>query len=95
MICANDDCSNEFEKITYNQKYCSDFCCKEATTAKIRKKYLEKKERLSGKKRICSTRGCNTVLVKYNEGSVCEYCISKKRKKELSELLSMVGYVNK
>lgn len=92
MICANDGCENEFEKITYNQKYCCDECCREATNAKIKKKYLEKKARLSGKKRICSSRGCKTVLVRYNEDDVCEYCRSKYRKKDLQELWRLIGH---
>lgn len=93
MICANDGCNNEFEKTTYNQKYCSDECCREATNAKIKKKYLDKKARLSGEKRVCSTRGCKTLLVRYNEDNICEYCVAKKKKKDLQDLWRIIGHV--
>lgn len=90
MICANDGCENEFEKTTHNQKYCSDECCREATNLNLKKKNSEKKNRLSGKQRICSTRGCRTILVKYNESSVCELCEAKKKSKELKDLLGLI-----
>lgn len=93
MICANEGCENNFEKVTYNQKYCSDECCREATSAKIRQKYLEKKARLAGEKRVCSNRGCKTILVRYNEDTVCEYCRAKQRKKDLGDLWRIVGHV--
>lgn len=92
MICANEGCDREFEKVTYNQKYCSDECCREATTAKIKKKYLERKARLAGEKRVCITKGCKTVLVRYNEDAVCEYCRAKERRNELNILLEAIGY---
>lgn len=92
MICANDGCENEFEKTTHNQKYCSDECCRIATNLKIKQKNQEKKDRLSGKKRVCKTKGCTTLLSRYEEGSVCEYCNSKVRTKELNELLKIVGF---
>ena len=76
---------------TYNQKYCSDECCREETNLNIKKMNYEKKNRLSGKQRICSTRGCKTVLVKYNESSVCELCEAKKKSKELKDLLGLIG----
>lgn len=90
MICANDGCENEFERTTHNQKYCSDECCREATNQKIKQKAKEKRNRLSGKQRVCSSRGCRTILVKYNESNVCELCEAKKNTKELNELLGML-----
>ena len=95
MICDRDDCTNEFEPKTHNQKYCSDECCRVATNLKIKQKYQDKKDRLSGKKRICSTRGCGTYLTRYNESNVCEYCVSKKKRAEQNKLLGMIGYGNK
>lgn len=91
MICANDGCENEFEKTTHNQKYCSDECCRIATNQKIKDKNRERKERLSGKVRICSNRGCKTILLKYNESSTCAYCDAKEKRKELDELLRIIG----
>lgn len=90
MICANDGCENEFERTTHNQKYCSDECCREATNQKIKQKARDKKSRLSGKQRICSARGCKTILDKYNESNVCELCNAKKRTKERNDLLEML-----
>lgn len=91
MICANDGCDKEFSKTTHNQKYCSDECCREATNKKIRQKYYQEKERLSGKKRVCSTRGCKNILSRYNDGKVCNKCISKKGSNERDELLRIMN----
>ena len=92
MICSNDGCENEFEKTTHNQKYCSDECCREATNLKIKQKNQERKDRLSGKKRICKNRGCETILSRYDEDPVCEYCKSKQVTKNREDLLRIVGY---
>lgn len=91
MICESPECNKEFEKATHNQKYCSDECCRVATNLKIKQKNKEKRDRLSGKVRVCSTKGCKTVLLKYNESSVCELCEAKKRSKDLKELLGIIG----
>lgn len=87
MICANDGCTNEFSKTTHNQKYCSDECCREATNRKIREKYYAEKERLSGKKRTCKTRGCKNLLSRYNEGDICRECLAKEENKNRDNLL--------
>lgn len=87
MICANDGCTNEFNKTTHNQKYCSDECCREATNRKIREKYYAEKERLSGKKRVCKTRGCKNLLSRYNEEDTCRECLAKEENKNRDELL--------
>jgi hypothetical protein len=87
MICANNGCANEFTKTTHNQKYCSDECCREATNRKIREKYYAEKERLSGKKRVCSTRGCKNLLSRYNEDDICRECLAKRDSKERDQLL--------
>lgn len=87
MICANDGCSNSFNKTTHNQKYCSDECCRAATNRKIREKYYQEKERLSGKKRICKSRGCKNILSRYNEGEVCSQCTAKNEKDNRDKIL--------
>jgi hypothetical protein len=87
MICANEGCENKFEKTTHNQKYCSDECCREATNRKIREKYYAEKDRLSGKKRVCNTRGCTNLLSRYNESETCRECLAKKENKNRNELL--------
>jgi len=91
MICANDGCSNEFNKTTHNQKYCSDECCREATNKKIRQKYYAQKDRLSGKKRKCENRGCNNLLSRYNESDICRECVSKKENENKNELLRILN----
>lgn len=91
MICANDGCSEEFEKTTHNQKYCSDECCREATNKKIRQKYYDEKERLSGKKRVCETRGCKNILSRYNDSKICNECYAKQNSKDKNELLRIMN----
>ena len=95
MICANDGCSNSFEKTTHNQKYCSDECCREATNKKIREKYYEEKERLAGKKRTCSTKGCTNLLSRYNDGKICNSCIAKIQSSEKNEILRIMNVSSK
>lgn len=77
MICSRNGCSNEFHAKTHNQKYCSDDCCKIATSEKIKQKNLDRKARLSGKERICKTRGCSNILSRYRDGDFCETCLAK------------------
>jgi hypothetical protein len=96
MICAYEDCEGEkeFEPKTHNQKYCCDECCRIATNKKLKEQYYEKKARLAGKKRICKTAGCNVVLSRYNETSVCDRCKGKKRETARKELIEMVKRVS-
>lgn len=91
MICANDGCEIEFKKTTHNQKYCSDECCRQATNKKIRDKYYEEKERLSGKVRVCETRGCKNVLSRYNESKICNVCVAKNDSSSRNELLRIMN----
>jgi hypothetical protein len=91
MICSRDECDNYFTPTTHNNIYCSDECCKIATLDKARKANKDRRDRLSGKKRICSADGCKNSLSRYNEASVCEVCMSRERKKKRLELLSMIG----
>lgn len=90
MICANNGCEKEFEPKTHNMKYCSDVCCREATNEKIKKKYYEKKERLAGKKRVCETKGCNTILSRYNPDDICAKCDALKTEKENKLILDSI-----
>ena len=94
IICGHDGCENEFEPKTHNQKYCSDLCCREATNAKIKAKYYEKKERLAGKQRVCKNKNCNTKLSRYNSSSVCEGCVANQKESERKALLDMVRNVS-
>jgi len=90
VICFNDGCEVEFEPKTHNMKYCSDICCREATNAKIKQKYYEKKERLAGKKRVCKARGCTTILSRYNAESICSTCESKEKAEERKSILDAI-----
>jgi hypothetical protein len=94
MICAYDECKKPFEPKTHNQKYCSDDCCRTATNLKLKEQYYEKKARLAGKKRVCKSYGCNVVLSRYNETSICDRCVSAKREKERQDLLRMIQNVS-
>ena len=94
MICAYDECNNEFESKTHNQKYCSDECCRIATNQKLKEAYYEKKARLAGAKRICKTTGCTVILSRYNEGRICDKCQSAKKEKERKALVEMVKSVS-
>ena len=91
MICEYEECNNQFEPKTHNQKYCSDECCRTATNLKIKEKYYEKKARLSGKKRFCKK--CNAELSMYNESYFCSKCSADKVAQERKMLLEMIKNV--
>jgi len=89
-ICANIDCGKSFAPTRHNQKYCTKECCKIITNAKIMQQYYEKKDRKSGKKRICKK--CKvTTLSRYNEGNTCQSCMLSERAANRIELLQLVG----
>ena len=94
MICAYNECKKQFTPKTHNQKYCSDECCRTATNEKLKEAYYERKARLQGKKRMCSTKGCSTILSRYNEGKVCGKCLAKIEKDKQKELIEMVRNVS-
>ena len=91
VVCAYDECGKEFVKSTHNQKYCSDVCCRTATNLKIREKYYENKERLNGKKRYCSKRGCKNELSRYNTDNICQQCVAAGETKTRNSLLEIVN----
>lgn len=89
-MCANPQCETSFNPTRHNQKYCSKDCCKVVTNAKIMQQYYDKKDRKSGKKRVCNS--CDiTTLSRYNEGNVCQPCILGERAANRLELLQLVG----
>ena len=90
MICAYKQCGKDFNSKTHNQKYCSDECCRTATNEKLKEQYYEKKARLQGKKRICKTTGCTTIMSRYNEDKICGKCKASIEKKKQVEILGMV-----
>jgi hypothetical protein len=88
--CANPECRVEFIPTRHNQKYHSKECCKVVTNAKIMQQYYEKKDRKSGKRRICKS--CRvTPLSRYNEGNKCQSCVLAERAANRLELLQLVG----
>ena len=93
-ICAYIECKKEYERSTHNQKYCSDDCCRTATNLNIRQKYHENKQRLRGKKRVCSSRGCNNLLSRYNTGRVCQTCEASNASQVRESLLDLVRNVS-
>ena len=95
MICAYDECKNEFTPKTHNQKYCSDECCRTATNQKLKEEYYEKKARLHGKKRKCKTASCGVSLSRYNEDNICSKCKASKEKAKQNELLEMIKNVTR
>lgn len=94
MICAYDNCNNEFEAKTHNQKYCSDECCKIATNIKIKEKYYNGKARRAGVAFKCNNKGCNSTLSRYSTENICESCKSKERSKERKAILDMLNEIS-
>lgn len=90
-VCAYKECGKVFTKTTHNQKYHDDECCRLATNARIMEKYYERKARRGGKKRICESRGCTTVLSRYNASKYCAKCEGEKETNAKNELLAMVS----
>jgi hypothetical protein len=93
-VCAYEECGEKFDKQTHNQRYCSDTCRRIATNLKIREKYYEHKDRLHGKKRICSQRGCNNQLSRYNANDICQTCIAKKETLNRNSILGIIRNVS-
>jgi len=94
MICANKECSKEFEAKTHNQKYCTEECCRIATNRRIMEKYYEKKAIRNGALRVCKK--CHTKLSRYNETSLCVSCNRKMEKDSdnKSKLLRMIDEIS-
>jgi hypothetical protein len=92
--CFYKDCKKEFSPKTHNQKYCSDECCRIATNDKLKEAYYEKKARLAGKERHCKTKGCNVILSRYNDTSICDKCVVAKKEAERKALVEMIKRVS-
>ena len=75
------ECQQDFEFKTHNQKYCSNQCCRIATNKRIMQKYYEKRERLSGKERLCK---CGAPLSKYTPGDTCSLCELRDNKEKIN-----------
>ncbi len=92
MICANKDCSIEFDPKTHNQKYHSDDCCRIATNRKIMEKYYEKKSIRQGKIRLCKK--CNSKLSRYNQSNVCSKCEKASTVKNRKSVMDIINDIS-
>lgn len=90
-ICAYTKCSQPFVAKTHNQKYCSDYCCRQATNARLMEQYYERKARRKGQIRVCETPGCETKLSRYNDGKFCQGCIAAKQTARRKQLFDSIG----
>ena len=89
--CLWKECDIVFTPKTHNMKYCSDDHLRLATNARIMEKYYERKARKGGAKRFCDTKGCKTILSRYNESRYCAKCEAKKAHDQNKRLLEMLN----
>ena len=92
VVCARKECATPFVKVTHNQKYCTNECCRIETNRKIMEKYHERAAIKRGKKRSCKS--CGTSLSRYNEGKICGACETRKREAHVGEAAALVGSVS-
>lgn len=92
MICANKECSKDFDAKTHNQKYCSDECCRVATNRRIMEKYYEKKAIRNGAYRACKK--CKASLSRYNESELCSACNKAINQENRTKLLGMLDEIS-
>lgn len=88
VTCAREGCDKVFSKKTHNQKYCSDFCCRKATNAKIMKEYYRKKEQ---KNRVRSCAECGSKLRKNSQQDYCSLCIARAETEEKTMVLNQIA----
>ena len=91
VICAREECGAEFTKVTHNQKYCTNECCRIETNRKIMEQYHERNAIKRGKKRAC--KNCSTSLSRYNPSALCGACQTAKREENLGEAQSLLSAV--
>lgn len=89
--CARVECKREYTKITHNQKYCTNACCKIETNRKLMENYHEKVAIKNGKKRAC--RSCGISLSRYNENRICGSCETAKRNAHVGEAAQLISTV--
>lgn len=90
--CARTECAKEFTKVTHNQKYCTNECCRIETNRKIMEKYHERAAIRRGKKRLCKS--CETPLSRYNANEMCGACETTRRNENLGEAAALVAAVS-
>lgn len=72
------------------QKYCSQACSVRANNARSIQRYNRRKEMLSNPRRVCANAGCNTILRRDNEGTVCESCSAASKRDQEKSFRDMV-----
>jgi hypothetical protein len=92
--CALPECGVPFEPKSYNAKYHHIDCQKIATNRRLMEKYYENKERRSGKRRICTIPGCQTILSRYNDDEVCERCKAQQVAASKGNLLDILNHID-
>lgn len=98
-ICVNDECLKLFVPKVHNAVYCSAECRKIVTNQKVLNKYHANKAKRNQKNRVCKTRGCSTILSRYNDSSVCGSCQVNRLKckvdhKEIAKKIAKSGGPN-
>lgn len=91
ITCARKGCDNRFVKVTHNQKYCSNDCCREETNKKIMEKYHERAAIKRGKKRKCLT--CSAVLSRYNLDGTCAACTAKNKAEDNVNIDNILTFI--
>lgn len=87
--CQRPECAKEFIKRTHNMKYCCDECCRLKTNERIMEKYYARRDQRQGKARYCLM--CSkTRLSRYNDGTICSACESKKEASANNSVLDML-----
>lgn len=91
--CEREGCEETFIKKTHNQKYCTDECCRLATNERIMQKYYARREQRQGVARYCEE--CETTkLSRYNDGSICNGCKSKRTTSANDAVVQMLSSTN-
>jgi len=84
ILCKNEECRKLFTPKTYNAVFCSPDCRRVVTNQKLLENYHKNKEKM-GRKRVCGTKDCSTILSSYNKEDICERC---KRERYIKRLVS-------
>lgn len=90
-VCGWDECKIVFVPATHNQIYHTQECCNNATKARLRAKYYERKATRAGAKRVCKTTGCGTLLSRYNDSKHCAKCEVAEENNRTRTILEVLG----
>lgn len=87
-------CSNYFTPAITSQIYCGPECRKDATRQKIRERSRAALIKSRAKKKRMCANGCGTLLSVYNDGKICNKCITNDKlvNKALNNLRDFFDY---